>query len=136
MIPFVPIIESGQKSFSMFEGIQTKYDWVCDTVEYPSAKALVRDLDRQIIAPVLDMEAKIAEKRARSRAVRRISEMRSFCIPGPGFLPHRDHGRLPLTGSENDINRGIWNPFSEFRWVRSIRKLVLRLAVHKRRSRR
>jgi hypothetical protein len=74
MIPFVPIIERGQKSFSMFEGIQAKYDWVCNTVEYPSAEALVRDLDTQIIAPVLDMEARIAEKRTRNRAVRRISE--------------------------------------------------------------
>jgi mannitol-1-phosphate/altronate dehydrogenase len=58
----------------MFEGLQAKYDWVCDTVEYPSAKALLRALDTEIIAPVLAMEAKIAEKRARSRAVRRISE--------------------------------------------------------------
>jgi uncharacterized protein YjbI with pentapeptide repeats len=74
MIPFVPIIECGEKPFSMFEGLQAKYDWVCDTVEYPSAKALLRALDTEIIAPVLAMEAKIAEKRARSRAVRRISE--------------------------------------------------------------
>ena len=63
-----------QKSFSMFEGIQAKYDWVCNTVEYPSAEALVRDLDTQIIAPVPDMEARIAEKRTRNRAVRRTSE--------------------------------------------------------------
>lgn len=74
MIPFVPIIARGEKPFSMFEGIQAKYDWVCDTVEYPSASALLRELDTEIIAPALAMEAKIAEKRVQSRTVKRISE--------------------------------------------------------------
>jgi len=74
MIPFVPIIASGEKPFPMFEGLQQKYDWVCDIIEYPSAKALLRALDTEIIAPVLAMEGKIAEKRARTHGVRRISE--------------------------------------------------------------
>jgi hypothetical protein len=58
MIPFVPIIACDEKPFSMFEGIQAKYGWVCDTVEYPSATALLRELETQIIAPALAMEAK------------------------------------------------------------------------------
>ena len=74
MIPFVPIIERGEKPFSMFEGLQTKYDWVLDTVEYPSEKALMRELDEEIIAPALAMEAKIAGKRGLPRPVKRISE--------------------------------------------------------------
>jgi hypothetical protein len=74
MIPFVPIIERGEKPFSMFEGLQTKYDWVLDTVEYPSEKALMRELDKEIIAPALAMEAKIAGKRGLPRPVKRISE--------------------------------------------------------------
>lgn len=74
MIPCVPIIMSGEKPFSMFEGIQQKYGWVLDTLEYPSKKALIRDLEKEIIAPALDMEKAIAKKRAKSPRIRRIVE--------------------------------------------------------------
>jgi hypothetical protein len=74
MIPFVPIIACDEKPFSMFEGIQAKYDWVCDTVEYPSATALLRELETQIIAPALAMEAKNRREARTSHTVKRISE--------------------------------------------------------------
>ena len=74
MIPFVPIIMSGEKPFSMFEGIQQKYQWVLDTLEYPSQKALIRDLEKEIIKPALDMEEAIAKQRAKSTHIRRIAE--------------------------------------------------------------
>jgi uncharacterized protein YjbI with pentapeptide repeats len=74
MIPFVPIIMLGEKPFSMFEGLQQKYSWVLDTVEYPSEVALIRDLEKEVIAPALDMEARIVQKRMEPRRTRRLTE--------------------------------------------------------------
>jgi uncharacterized protein YjbI with pentapeptide repeats len=74
MIPFVPIIQRGEKPFSMFEGLQQKFSWVLDTVEYPSAAALIRNLDEAVIKPALAMEASIASRRREPRALRRLEE--------------------------------------------------------------
>jgi hypothetical protein len=74
MIPFVPIIERGEKPFAMFAGIQSKDDLVLDTLEYPSANALLRDLDQAVIDPALAMEEMIRKKCARPRPVRTIPE--------------------------------------------------------------
>ena len=74
MIPFVPIIMRGEKPFSMFEGIQQKFSWVLDAVEYPSEAVLIRELEDEVIAPALDMEATIARKRMAPRRIRRLAE--------------------------------------------------------------
>lgn len=74
MIPFVPIILRGEKPFSMFEGLQQRYFWVLDTVDYPSAAALVRDLDAAVIDPALAMEAIIATRREAPRTLKRLEE--------------------------------------------------------------
>jgi uncharacterized protein YjbI with pentapeptide repeats len=63
MIPFVPIIQSGEKEFSMFKGLQSKFHWLLPTVEYPSAEALMRSLDDYVIGPALGMETRIARER-------------------------------------------------------------------------
>ncbi len=72
MIPFVPIIQRGEKPFSMFEGLQQKFFWVLDTIEYPSAAVLIRDLDAAVIEPALAMEASIAASRQAPRAPKRL----------------------------------------------------------------
>jgi hypothetical protein len=72
LIPFVPIIQSGEKPFSMFSGLQHKYWWVLDELEYPSADALVRELDREVIDRALEVEQRINAERARRRTRRRI----------------------------------------------------------------
>jgi hypothetical protein len=74
MIPFVPIIQSGEEPFSMFKGLQHKYWWVLDEIEYPSAEALLRELDREVIARALEVEQRIIAERARPRARRRIAD--------------------------------------------------------------
>lgn len=40
-IPFVPIIQEGEKPFSMFNDLQVKYNWVLEPVDYPSVDALL-----------------------------------------------------------------------------------------------
>ena len=72
MIPFVPILASGEKPFSMFGGMQ-KYPWVLDIVEYPSETALIRDLTEAVVEPALKKEAEISALRSQGRSVRRLS---------------------------------------------------------------
>jgi hypothetical protein len=57
----------------MVAGLQSKHDWILDTVAYASAKALLRDLDQAVIDPALAMEQTINAKRERSRHVRSLS---------------------------------------------------------------
>ncbi len=45
MIPFVPIIERGEKPFSMFSDLQNKYSWVSDVIDYPSLDLLMNKFE-------------------------------------------------------------------------------------------
>ena len=74
MIPFVPIIQSGEKEFSMFKGLQSKFHWLLPTVEYPSAEALMRSLDDYVVRPALVMESRIAREREAELPRRTIPE--------------------------------------------------------------
>jgi len=50
MVPFVPILEKGQKPFAMFVGLQNKYDWVLKPViVYPSVDRLIEVLKNKIV---------------------------------------------------------------------------------------
>lgn len=40
MIPFVPIIQEGEKPFSMFKDLANKYEWIMDTLVYDSVENL------------------------------------------------------------------------------------------------
>jgi len=52
MIPFVPILEEGQPSFSMFVDLQNKYDWVLKPVIiYPSVSRLIDVFEDRIVRP-------------------------------------------------------------------------------------
>jgi len=73
LIPFVPIIALGEKPFSMFDGLQQRFYWVLDTVEYPSEAALIRNLEDKVIRPALEMEARIMKGRT-ARPVTRLEE--------------------------------------------------------------
>jgi len=52
MIPFLPIIEEGEKPFAMLEDLWIKHrDWVFEPLHYSSLDALVGALDKEIIGP-------------------------------------------------------------------------------------
>jgi hypothetical protein len=67
MIPFVPIIEEGEKPFAMFTDLWIKYrDWVFEPIYYSSLDRLVDALDTEIIKPAevrfVDLIARRAEE--------------------------------------------------------------------------
>jgi Pentapeptide repeats (8 copies) len=63
MVPFVPILQEGEKSFAMFVDLQNKYDWVLQPViGYPSVDRLIEVLEDKIVRPA---EAKFNELLAR-----------------------------------------------------------------------
>jgi hypothetical protein len=52
MIPFLPIIEKGEKPFAMLDDLWIKHrDWVFEPLHYSSLDALVGALDQEIIGP-------------------------------------------------------------------------------------
>lgn len=52
-IPFVPIIQEGEKPFAMMVDLQKKYDWVLNTVSYDSQETLIKVLKPLIIDPAM-----------------------------------------------------------------------------------
>jgi hypothetical protein len=68
MVPFVPIIQAGEKPFAMFNDLQIKYDkWVLPTRKYDSLDSLIRNLDKAIIKPALKVHNKLIEEKARKQ---------------------------------------------------------------------
>ena len=52
MVPFLPIIEEGEKPFSMLVDLWIKHrDWVFEPLYYSSLDKLVGALDKEIIGP-------------------------------------------------------------------------------------
>ena len=69
MVPFVPIIEEGQKPFAMLTDLWIKHrDWVFEPLHYSSLDALIAVLDTEIIGP--------AEARFDELIIRRAEKMR------------------------------------------------------------
>jgi hypothetical protein len=64
MIPFAPILETGEYPFSMFVDLQNKYDWVLDVVVYPSVDRLIEVLEDEIVRPAEAKFNKLLERRA------------------------------------------------------------------------
>jgi uncharacterized protein YjbI with pentapeptide repeats len=52
MVPFLPIIEEGERPFAMLEDLWIKHrDWVFEPLHYSSLDALAEALDKEIIGP-------------------------------------------------------------------------------------
>jgi uncharacterized protein YjbI with pentapeptide repeats len=52
-IPFVPIIQEGEKPFAMMVDLQKKYNWVLKTITYDSLENLIKVLKPLIIDPAM-----------------------------------------------------------------------------------
>lgn len=52
-VPFVPIIQEGEIPFAMMANLQTKYNWVLDTISYDSLETLIDILKVGIIDPAI-----------------------------------------------------------------------------------
>ena len=77
-IPFVPIIQKGQKPFSMFNDLQSSFGSDTDgrllrLLEYASAVALVRGVKKFIVNPALARSKKLSWKKSMPVRVRKLS---------------------------------------------------------------
>jgi uncharacterized protein YjbI with pentapeptide repeats len=76
MIPFVPILQGGESAFAMFVDLQTKHDWVLDTLTYNSCQELIEVLDDAVIDPALAKRHELERRRVQTAPVRRASDFR------------------------------------------------------------
>ena len=76
MIPFVPILQDGEKAFSMFLNLQTKYHWVLDVLGYDSSDTLIEVLDEAVIIPALKKRDELEQGKIRKRPMRHVDDYR------------------------------------------------------------
>jgi hypothetical protein len=74
MVPFVPIIQQGEKPFAMLSDLHNKYQWLLPTLFYHSAESLVARFKRLIIEPALEMRRKLALIKAQEPPTRNVSD--------------------------------------------------------------
>ena len=73
MIPFVPILERGEKPFAMFRDLWIKHrEWVLDPIRYSSVDRLIEVLDAKIVKPA---QVRFAELLARKAEDLRIKDI-------------------------------------------------------------
>ncbi len=58
-VPFVPILQVGERPFAMLSGLQKKYNWVLETVPYTSAAMLSEEIKTSIINPAIKKRNKL-----------------------------------------------------------------------------
>ena len=76
MTPFVPILQEGESAFSMFANLQTKYDWVLDSLAYDSPQSLIDVFDDAVIDPALRKRDELETRKARNPPIRHVSDYR------------------------------------------------------------
>lgn len=75
MIPFVPIIQEGEKPFAMFVDLWKKYrDWVFAPLEYDSIANLVKGFDKGVIEPAKRRREELSMRKAEELPIRRVKD--------------------------------------------------------------
>ncbi len=72
-IPFVPIIQEGERPFSMV-GDLMKYSWVLKPLTYPSLVDLIKVFKRAIIDEAFEMHKKLLMLKAKDMEVRKVED--------------------------------------------------------------
>jgi uncharacterized protein YjbI with pentapeptide repeats len=73
-IPFVPIIQKGEKPFSMLVNLQSKYDWVLDTLEYETEDQLLAVLRDAVINPAIEKHNQLQRLKTQKPQIRSASD--------------------------------------------------------------
>jgi hypothetical protein len=73
-IPFVPIIQDGERPFAMFRDLIGKHEWVLDLLEYDSLPNLIAGLEEAVIKPALEKHQELLEEKARDIGKRHIKD--------------------------------------------------------------
>lgn len=63
-IPFVPILQEGEKPFSMLADLKSKYQWVLPLLKYPSSAVLIQVFKKAIIEEAFEMHRKLLRIKA------------------------------------------------------------------------
>jgi hypothetical protein len=75
MVPFVPLIEDGEKPWAMFEDLWIKHrDWVFEPLVYSSVDELIPKLRNSVVAPALEMRKVLLARRAEEMGTRSLDE--------------------------------------------------------------
>jgi uncharacterized protein YjbI with pentapeptide repeats len=75
MVPFVPIIQEDEEPFAMFHDLQLKYgEWVLDVLKYDSAASLLKNLDKAVVRPALEVSDKLMLKKAETLRTRHVKD--------------------------------------------------------------
>jgi hypothetical protein len=72
MIPFVPIIQKGEKPFAMFKDLQIKYRWVLDVLVYDSMSNLIESFEKEVVNPALEKHNQLIAEKAEGLRIRHI----------------------------------------------------------------
>ncbi len=73
-VPFVPIIQSGEPIYSMFQDLWSRHDWVMTPLEYTAIDELLPVLEREVVAPALKLAGQLADRKRSTMSVRSIGE--------------------------------------------------------------
>jgi uncharacterized protein YjbI with pentapeptide repeats len=75
MVPFVPLIEEGERPFSMFEDLWKKYrDWVLEPLSYGSVDQLIRVFKNAVVDPANERLELLRVRKAEKLVSRRASD--------------------------------------------------------------
>ena len=75
MVPFVPIIETGEKPWAMFQDLWIKYrDWVFEPLEYRSIDDLIPRLRSAVVQPALKRRRELLARRAETMGRRSLDD--------------------------------------------------------------
>ena len=69
-IPFVPILQKGEKPFSMLSDLQKKYQWVLPLLKYQSLTVLIEVFEKAIIHEAFGMHKKLLKLKAEKMETR------------------------------------------------------------------
>jgi len=73
MVPFLPIIQEGEKPFAMLKGLWIQHrEWVFEPLYYSSLDALVGALDEKIIKPAKARFAELLAKKTEKMIVEHV----------------------------------------------------------------
>lgn len=81
-IPFIPIIQQGEKPFAMFQNLTGKYPWVFEPLAYSSVESLVNGFKEIFVDRAFAMRTQLLKEKAKTSTVQTIEE---FLKPGPAF---------------------------------------------------
>jgi hypothetical protein len=97
-IPFVTILQRGEKPFSMFRDL-TMYDWVLKPViTYETKQSMIDGLEQAVVKPALQKHAELVSRKADELKTKSVEDYLNELKPAAGFPTE---GETSPTSSED-----------------------------------